>query len=275
MSEEPSATARVVTKRRDRVFLIGLNRPDKLNAFDRQMLRELAEAYTAYEDDDELWCALLYPIGPNFTSGLDLADVGPAVARGEELFPEGHVDPFGLFGPARTKPLIHAARGWCLTIGTELALASDICLAAPGTRYGQIEVKRGIMPFGGATLRLPQRVGWGNAMRYLLTGDMLEAEEAWRIGLIQELVEGEAGDAQDPEGDALLARGLELAERVASQAPLAVQASLESARQAVSHGEPAAKKGLMEQARRLMQTEDAAEGMRSFLERRDADFQGE
>jgi enoyl-CoA hydratase/carnithine racemase len=258
-------TPRVLTERRDHVFLIGLDRAAKLNAFDRQMLRELAEAMTAYEDDPELRCAVLYATGENFTSGLDLADVGPAVAAGESLFPDGLVDPFGLTGRARTKPLVHAARGWCLTIGTELALAADVCVAAPDTRYGQIEVKRGIMPFGGATIRLPQVVGWHNAMRYLLTGDVFDAAEARRIGLVQEV-------SADADGVFDLALGL--AERIAGQAPLAVQASLASARKAALEGTRAAADAMLDDARALMATEDAAEGMRSFVERRDADFKG-
>ncbi len=255
---------RITTETRDHVFLIGLDRPAKLNAFDRQMLRELGEALTAYEDNDDLWCAVLYPTGENFTSGLDLADVGPAVAKGEGLFPEDGVDPVGLFGRKRSKPLVHASRGWCLTIGTELALASDICLAEAGTRFGQIEVKRGIMPFGGATLRLHQVAGWGNAMRYLLTGDIFEAEEAYRIGLVQEVC------APGTVVDAAIA----LAERIAKQAPLAVQASLQSAMTTRDNGVEAATEELLEVTRSLMASEDATEGMMSFIERRDADFQG-
>ncbi|MEL6343684.1 MAG: crotonase/enoyl-CoA hydratase family protein [Myxococcota bacterium] len=255
---------RIVTERRGHVFWIGLDRAAKLNAFDRQMLTELSDAVTAYEADPDLWCAVLYPTGPNFTSGLDLADVGPAVARGELLFSADQVDPLGLFGKTRTKPLIHAARGYCLTIGTELALASDICIAAPDTRYGQIEVKRGIMPFGGATLRMHQIAGWGNAMRYLLTGDLFDAAEAFRIGLVQ-VVAGE---------DDLLDQAAAMAARVARQAPLAVQASLQSAQVARDQGFAAAVEQMMPQARALMATEDAAEGMRSFVERREADFKG-
>lgn len=267
MSTEP----RVTTERRDHVFLIGLDRAAKLNAFDRQMLRELAEALTEYEEDDNLWCAVLYPTGPNFTSGLDLADVGPAVAGGEVLFAPDLVDPLSMTGRPRSKPLIHASRGWCLTIGTELALASDICIAEQGTRFGQIEVKRGIMPFGGATMRLHQIAGWGNAMRYLLTGDIFDAEEAYRIGLVQQVVE--ASEEEDGE-DRLLTAALEMATRVASQAPLAVQASWESADITRRKGFDAALEVIMDQTRALMQSEDAAEGMQSFVERRDAVFKG-
>lgn len=262
------ADPRIVTEKRGHIFLIGLDRAKKLNAFDRQMLIELSQAFTTYEEDDALWCAVVYSTSPNFTSGLDLADVGPAIAQGENLYPPGMIDPFGLFGQKRTKPLIHAARGWCLTVGTEMALASDICIASPDARYGQIEVKRGIMPFGGATLRLQQIAGWGNAMRYLLTGDIFDAQEAYRIGLVQEIVP--STDA----GDALFDRALALAERVAAQAPLAVQATLLNARQTRDESVEIAIQNLMTEARKLMTTEDAAEGMRSFMERRDGDFQG-
>ncbi len=256
--------ARITTERRDHLFVIGLNRPDKMNAFDRQMLRELAEAYTEYEEDDQLWCAVVFPHGEHTTSGLDLADVGPAVAGGEALFPTGMVDPFGMRDPRRTKPVVMAARGWCLTIGLELMLAADIRLAAPGTKFAQIEVKRGIFPFGGGTLRLPQVAGWGDAMRYLLTGDEFEADEARRMGVVQEVVDDEV----------LVDRAIELGQRVASQAPLGVQATLETARTAVEEGQEAAAESLLDKARAIMRTEDAAEGMQSFIERRDADFKG-
>ncbi len=254
----------VTTERRGRVYLMGLNRPSKKNAFTTQMLRELAQAYTEYERDDDLWCALLFAHGADFTGGLDLAEVGPVVLRGDPLFPEGSVDPLDLDEPRRTKPVVCAVQGWCLTIGVELLLASDIRLAARGTRLAQMEVCRGIMPFGGATLRLPQIAGWGNAMRYLLTGEQLDADEAHRIGLVQEVVEPAR----------LQERAIELAELVAAQAPLAVRETRRAAQLAVEQGREAALKELMNQARGLMKTIDAQEGMLSFIERRRGQFQG-
>ena len=250
-------------ERRDHLMLIGLNRPAKRNAFNLQMLRELAVAVGEYEADDDLWCALLFAHGDHFTAGLDLGEVGPAVASGATLFPPGAVDPLDLHGE-RTKPLAMVAQGWCLTIGIELLLAADIRIAAEGTRFGQIEINRGIFPFGGATIRLPQVAGWGNAMRYLLTGDEFDAAEALRIGLVQEVV---------PHGTQV-DRALELAGRVASQAPLAVQASLVGARQAVREGVEPAVADLLPTARRLMASEDAHEGLMSFVERREARFKG-
>ena len=249
---------------REHLVVVSLNRPGKLNAFDLTMLRELSQAYTDYERDPDLWCLLLVAHGDHFTAGLDLAQVGPAVASGQPLFPDGAVDPLDLTDPRRTKPVVIAVHGWCLTIGVELCLAADIRIAAMGTRFKQMEVQRGIMPFGGGTLRWPQVAGWGNAMRWLLTGDEFDAAEAMRIGLVQEVVEG----------DLLFERALWIAERVAAQAPLAVQATRASAMTAMEQGPEAAKQGLVDEARRLMGTQDAREGMLSFMERRPARYRG-
>lgn len=255
----------VTREEREHVFLIGLNRPEKMNAFNLRMLTELAEAYGYYESNPDLRCALLFAQGANFTAGLDLAEVGPAVAGGQPLFPERVIEPLDLQDPRRTKPVICAVQGYCFTIGVELLLASDIRLAAEGTTLAQMEVCRGIMPFGGATLRFPAMAGWGNAMRYLLTGDRFDAREAYRIGLVQEVVEpGE-----------LMNRGLELAKTVADQAPLAVRQTRLAARVAMEQGREAALSTLLGQASELMHTSDAREGLHSFIERRKAVFRGQ
>lgn len=255
---------RMTTQREGRVFHIVLDRADKKNAFDLRMLRELAEAVTDYESDASLWCAVLYANGDDFTAGLDLAEVGPAVKSGAPLFPEGSVDPLSLGEPKRKKPLVMAVQGWCLTIGIELLLAADIRLAAEETRFGQIEINRGIFPFGGATIRLPQVAGWGNAMRWLLTGDRFDAQEALRIGLVQQIVAREQ----------LHEMAIEIAHTVAKRAPLGVQATIRSARTAQYEGPAAATRELLVIARELMDTEDAAEGVQSFVERREGRFKG-
>lgn len=255
---------RIVTERDGHVMHIVLDRADKMNAFDVRMLRELGEAITAYEGDPELRCAVLYANGDNFTAGLDLAEVGPAVRSGDALFPKDSVDPLSLHDPKRKKPLVMAAQGWCLTIGIELLLAADIRLAAEGTRFGQIEINRGIFPFGGATIRLPEIAGWGNAMRWLLTGDRFNAVEALRIGLVQEVVAP----------DRLRDRAIEIAQTVAKRAPLGVYATIRSARTAQLQGTQAAVDELLTIARELMDTEDAEEGVRSFVERREGNFKG-
>jgi enoyl-CoA hydratase/carnithine racemase len=255
---------RVTLETRDHVLLIGLDRADKRNAFDLAMLRQVAEALTRYEEDHALRCAVLFAHGEHFTAGLDLAEVGPAVASGEPLFPAGLVDPVGLHGRVRTKPLITAVQGWCLTIGIELLLASDIRVAASDAKFGQIEIKRGIFPFGGATLRLPQIAGWGDAMRWLLTGDTFDAAEARRLGLVQEVTD----PGQQVE------RAAALAATVARQAPLGVQATLKSARLAVEKGHDAALATMMADTRAVMASDDAREGVASFVERREARFSG-
>ncbi|MEQ8275473.1 MAG: crotonase/enoyl-CoA hydratase family protein [Deltaproteobacteria bacterium] len=248
----------------DHVARIGLNRADKRNAFDPLMLRELAEAYTAFEDDADARCALVYPHGDHFTGGLDLAKVGPEVASGNPLFPEGTVDPLGLGARRRSKPVVIAVRGYCFTLGVELMLACDVAIAGDDTKFTQIEVQRGIYPFGGGTLRFVAQAGWGNAMRWLLTGDIFDAAEAARMNLVQEVVAP----------DAVIERAELVAGRIAAQAPLAVQATLASARAGVQEGFEAEAARLLDRAKALMGTEDAAEGMMSFLERRAGKFVG-
>ncbi len=255
---------RITFERRGHVALIGLDRAAKRNAFDLRMLRELAEAYTAYEDEPELRAAVVFAHGDHFTAGLDLAEVGPAVRRGAALFPDGMVDPVGLNGRIREKPVVMAVQGYCLTVGIELLLASDIRVAASDTRFGQIEINRGIFPFGGATIRLPQVAGWGNAMRWLLTGDTFDAAEALRIGLVQQVTEP----------GAQLEAATAIAETIAKRAPLGVRATMRSSRAMLEKGPLAATKELLVEARALMDSEDAAEGLSSFVERREAVFRG-
>ena len=256
--------ALISTETRGHVLLIGLDRAAKRNAFTTAMLVELAQAFTTFEDEASLRVAVLFAHGEHFTGGLDLAEVGPAVARGQGLMPEGAVDPLDLHGRRRTKPVVCAVQGICFTIGIELMLACDVAIAAAGTRFAQMEVRRGIMPFGGATLRFPAAAGWARAMKWLLTGDEFSAEEALAMGLVAEVV---------PDG-AQLDVAVALAERIASRAPLAVQATLAAAREAAEAGREAAIAKLMGHARPLMATEDAMEGVRSFIERREAVFQG-
>jgi len=258
-------TGAITRERRGSVLLIGVNRVAKRNAFDLAMLNDLARAYGEMERDDEVRCGVLFAHGEHFTGGLDLAQVAPALLQGETLAPpEGGIDPFGLHGAPRTKPLVCAIQGICLTLGIELALAADIRIATADARFAQIEIKRGIYPFGGATIRFSREVGWGNAMRYLLTGDEFGAEEALRIGLVQEVV---------PVGQQLT-RAIALGETIAAQAPLGVRATLVSARLAVQSGEEAAIARLGPDLDPLLHSEDAREGLLSFLERRPGTFTG-
>ena len=258
-------THRITVDRDGHVLLIGFDRADKRNAADFPLLQELSLAYGELERDPELRVGFVYAHGDHFTGGLDLADVGPRIgAEGLDITAEDGIDPWQVSGQRLSKPVVIAVQGTCLTLGIELILASDIAIAAESTRFGQIEVARGILPFGGATIRFPRAVGWGNAMRWILTGDLFDAAEAHRIGLVQEVV---------PDGEQY-ARGLELARRVAAQAPLAVQAALANARTAVRDGDAAAEAGLQPELVRLASSEDAAIGMTAFVTRTPAEFVG-
>ncbi|MGB2710587.1 MAG: crotonase/enoyl-CoA hydratase family protein [Conexibacter sp.] len=256
----------VTIERRGHVLLMGLNRPAKRNAFNLRMLEELALAYGELERDPELRCGVLFAHGDHFTGGLDLAEVAPAVIDGDGLpIPEGGRQPWRLDGEPWTTPVVIAVQGWCMTLGIELLLAADVRVASADTRFAQLEVQRGIYPFAGATIRMPREAGWGNAMKWLLTGDPFDAAEAHRMGLVQEVVEP----------GTQLERALELAERIATAAaPLGVRATLASAHRAMTEGQAAAVAQLQADAVPLFASEDGAEGMRSFIERRPAHFTG-
>jgi enoyl-CoA hydratase len=266
MSSPPEATeVAVVVERRGPLLLMGLNRPTKRNAFNVAMIEQLAAAYHELENDDELLCGVLFAYGDHFTGGLDLAEVGPLVRDGQlDVTGPGRRDPWRKDGPWTT-PVVAAVQGWVMTLAIELLLAADIRIAASDARFAQLEVRRGIYPFGGATIRLPQQSGWGNAMRWLLTGDEFDAPEAYRIGLVQEVVE--PGRHVD--------RAIELATTIATKAaPLGVRTTLASAHRARLEGDAAAFARLDADVAELFDTEDGNEGVRSFLERRDAKFTG-
>ncbi len=256
---------RVTVDRDGSVLLIGLDRVEKRNAADQLMLEQLSSAYGELDRDPDLRCGFVFAHGDHFTGGLDLADVAPRIgADGLDIVPDGGLNPWQVEGRQLSKPVVMAVQGTCLTLGIELMLASDIVVAADSATFAQIEVARGILPFGGATIRFPRAVGWGNAMRWILTGDTFDAAEALRIGLVQQVV---------PHGEQY-ATGLALAQRIAAQAPLAVQAALANARIAVRDGDAAAETALQPDLVRLAGTEDAAIGMTAFATRSVPEFVG-
>ncbi|MGY6498395.1 MAG: crotonase/enoyl-CoA hydratase family protein [Microcella sp.] len=256
---------RVTVDRDGHLLLIGFNRPDKRNAADYQLLSELALAYGELDRDPELRVGVVYAHGEHFTAGLDLADIVPRIgADGLDMVPEGGIHPWGMDGTRVSKPVVLAVQGTCLTLGIELALASDVVVAASDTQFAQLEVARAILPFGGATTRFAGAAGWGNAMRWMLTGDRFDAHEAHRMGIVQEVV--------DP-GEQL-ERATAIAGTIAAQAPLAVQATLANARLAVTEGERVAAERLPGELVRLMQTEDARIGVEAFMTRSTPQFVG-
>jgi enoyl-CoA hydratase/carnithine racemase len=257
------SSGRISVERRGHLLVMGFDRPAKRNAFDLAMWDGLCRAYGELERDPELRAGVLHAHGDHFTAGLDLPQWGPVLAGGGFQIPDGGVDPLGLKSQV-TKPVVCAVQGFCLTLGIELLLAADIRVAARSARFAQIEIKRGIYPVGGATLRFPREVGWANAMRWLLTGDEFDAAEAHRIGLVQELTE---------HGDQL-ARAVAIAEVIAAQAPLGVYATLASCRHALPHSEADARARLMPDLAPLVASDDMQEGLRAFVERRPGKFRG-
>lgn len=257
----------IIVETRGHVLLIGFNRPQKRNSLTLDMYYDLARAYGELSRNKDLRCGLLYAVGDHFTSGLDLPQWGSVFAGGKWLeLEDGMIDPFGVDEDNRCKkPIVMACQGYCYTIGFELLLAADVRVAAKDVRLAQLEVKRAIFPVGGATVRMFEEIGWGNAMRYILTGDELSGPEAYRLGLVQELVDpGEQFD-----------RALDIAQRIAKAAPLAVQGALASARRARVQGPKAALSSMFKELQPLMSSKDAQEGLQAFLERREPNFSGE
>ena len=250
----------------DHVLRIGVNRPEKYNAHDLAVIDALGHAYARLATDDDARVGVLFGHGDHFSSGLQLDEVGPHVAEhgAGALAGTSGYDPYGLWGEPCPKPVVMAVQGVAFTLSIELALASDIRIAASDVRFRQLEIGRGIIPFGGATVRAQQQLGWGNAMRFLLTAEEFGADEALRIGLVQEVVE--PGEQLD--------RAVEIATTIARQAPLGVAGTLANARIARSDGPAAAREHLAGLLPGILTSEDAAEGVQSFLERRDAEFSG-
>lgn len=266
MTEEVSShpDGQISTEVRGRMLLMGIDRPAKFNGFTPKMFTELADAYARLEADPELWVGVLFAHGKHFTAGLDLPKFAGTMRAGEPILPTNGIDPFALREPVRNKPVVCAVKGICFTAGIELMLATEIVVAAADTRFAQLEVGRGVMACAGATVRMVQRAGWGNAMKVLLIGGEFSAEDALRYQFIQEIV---------PAG-AELDRAIELAEEIARQAPLAVRATLANCRRALLEGQDAAIAEYIGVMQTLALTEDAAEGVQSFVDKRPPQYRG-
>lgn len=247
------------------VLEIKVDRPEKLNALSPEMYNDLCLALGRLDRDDELRVGLIHAEGKHFSAGIELDKWGPIFAGGSGFkVPDGGIDLFALDGVRCRKPVVLALQGYAYTWAVEMMLTTDVRVAASDTRFAMLEVQRGIFPCGGATLRLPQQMGWANAQRYLLTGEAWSADDAFRTGLVQQVVA--------PGEQYAAARAL--ADKIAAAAPLGVAAILKSSRLALAEGEAAAAARLFDDLAVVMRSEDAKEGVRSFVERRSAKFIG-
>ena len=171
----------------EHVCVISLDNAAKKNAISPEMMQAISLQLTAFDDDDDLWVAVLDPAGEHTTAGLDMPKFfGPGATA--KPIPSDQVDPLGL-GRRCRKPLISVVHGITYTVGIEMMLASDIVIAADTARFQQLEPKRGIAPLGGAHFRYLQRMGWGNAMYQLFLCEEFSAQRALDIGLVQEVLQ--------------------------------------------------------------------------------------
>ena len=262
----PSADATISVERRDDIALIGLNRPFIQNRLDPPARVRLAEVFYEYEHDSTLRAAVLFGHGENFSRGIDVdASQAALIAGRRTLTGTNALDPLGNSPPHRTKPLVVVVHGDTWNLGHELYLAGDIRIAAANTRFGQDENTHGRFPGGGATVRFVRDAGWGNAMRYMLTGDHWSAEESYRMGITQLIV---------PTPMEAIEAGIAMARKIAACAPLSIKATLASAHQVIDPEDADALSKLGAQYSALYRTEDFLEGRRAETEGRPPKYQG-
>ncbi|NKB99091.1 MAG: crotonase/enoyl-CoA hydratase family protein [Pseudomonadales bacterium] len=253
----------VTTEREGHVFVMTVDRADKMNGFTPSLFDQLADAMGELDNDPELWVGVIAFAGEHTTAGLDMPKFfGPNAES--RTSGEDQIDAFAMRRRC-TKPVVMAVQGVTFTIGIEMMLGVDIVIAAENCRFRQLEPKRGLAVFGGAHVRYVQRAGWGNAMYHLLRADEFDAARALELGFVQEVVP--VGDQVD--------RARTIASEIAECAPLAVQEIKRAAFVYLQKGERAAFDEIPAMRERTLGSADAKEGMQSFIEKRDAQFTGE
>ncbi|HEX5365104.1 MAG TPA: enoyl-CoA hydratase-related protein [Acidimicrobiales bacterium] len=258
----------------DGVAVLTMNRPEKRNALSPEMVVRMASAWHAVRDDPAIRVAVLTGTGDRaFCSGADLGRLIPLMTRqrpaedewDEKLLSDPSAFADGLLrGFVLDKPVVAAVNGDALAGGTELVLATDLRVAADGATLGLTEVARGLIPGAGGVSRLPQQVPYCKAMEILLLGEPVPVEEAWRIGLVNQVL-------PRPE---VLPRARALAERIAANGPLAVQAVKQAVRR--SNGLPLGEALAIETevGGPVFGSKDAVEGPLAFMEKRQPHFTG-
>lgn len=249
---------------RGAIAVITVNRPDKLNALNAETVSELHEAARRAAADDAIRAVILTGAGEkSFVAGADIAELAKMSPLGGIAVSRQGQDAFRFLETMR-KPVIAAVNGFALGGGLELALACHFRIASENAKFGLPETKLGIIPGYGGTIRLPRVVGRGRALELMLTGEMIDAQEAFRIGLVNHL---------HPQAD-LLAQAEVLANKIAGNGPVAVALAIE----AVDNGYHSTTEDALRLESNLFgllaSTDDMREGMGAFLEKRKANFEG-
>lgn len=240
----------VDVSREGHVLVVEMRRSAKRNAVDRALADALDAALTLLDDDDDLWAGVLTADGPVFSAGSDLA------ARGDYYTERG--GEYGIIRRRRAKPLIAAVDGPALGGGFEIVLACDLVVASDAAVFGLPEVARGLVPTCAGLFRTPQSLPLNLARELVLTGDSIPASRAYAAGFVNVLVA--AGDAR--------AEAVRLAQRICTNAPVAVRASLAAVNEVAAAADGAGWESTDTAKRTILGSEDAAEGVRAFLEKR-------
>ena len=253
----------ILWETRDHVRILTLNRPDAMNALTLPMMQAEAECLEKFQDDDDAWVLIYTGTGRAFSTGLDLTAAGEILAVPPEKRPKTLTAPNA---PEIWKPIIAAVNGYALGGGCELALACDIRVAADDSSFGLPEVKRALIPGAGACPRLPRLIASGNAFLMLLTGERIDAQEAYRVGLVQKVVPKER----------LLDEAFALAEKICENGPVAVRLVKEAALRGMEMPlrDALAQDRLMSIRNRQTAPEDVEEGIKAFREKRKPDYRG-
>jgi enoyl-CoA hydratase len=247
----------------DRVATLTVNRPDKLNALNDRVIAELGEAINATRENTDVGGVILTGAGRAFVAGADISELEKHGAISAKMLAQRGQDVFRRFETS-PKPVIAAVNGFALGGGCELAMACHIRLASDAAKFGQPEVKLGLIPGYGGTQRLPRLVGKGRALQLLLTGDMIDAQEAYRIGLVNRVVPA----------NELIGAATAMLKAILANGPLAVAHCIE----AVNRGyDLPLDEALTLEATAfglLAATDDKREGTHAFLEKRSPSFSG-
>jgi enoyl-CoA hydratase len=259
----------------EHVVVITIDRPEARNSADMEHFFQLRSAWDRFGEDPDTWVAIITGVGDAFFTGADLKKYVPEITKVQEEIAGGEVSEIGgyqltdgtkavLRGVKLYKPIIAAVNGFCTAGGMEMLGGVDIRVACPEAQFAVMEPKRGLFAGGGTTVRLPRQVPFPQAMEFLLCADLIPAQRAYEMGLLNAIVPREQ----------LMDKAYEFARRITANAPLAVQATKRSVWEGLGMNLRDAYKNESRISSEIFQTEDAKEGPKAFAEKRRPNWQG-